>query len=281
MPVNKRYTLAYSGRRHRHGSDRALWIQPRTYHTYSLRFLFHTSNSYPWITPPRMSSVYAVRQYTESMGYKIVPALGLDFLTPLYDFACSLIGYGKPLKQKILEASGFRYGESLLDVGCGTATLVMLAKSQHPTSRVVGIDPDEKILRIARRKIKNGYGLDIELIKSGAEQLPFGDGSFDVVINSLVFHHLPADIKRQALKEIHRVLNPTGRFLLADFGPSKSALSKILFALARISRLEEWNSLQDNIHGRIPILLKEAGFTFKETQPPYRGIWFWLAEKIQ
>jgi len=122
------------------------------------------------------------------MGYKIVPALGLDFLTRFYDFACSLIGYGKPLKQKVLEASGFRYGESLLDVGCGTATLVMLAKSQHPTSRVVGVDPDEKILRIAQKKIKSGYGLDIELIRAGAEQLPFEGSSFDAIVSSLVFH---------------------------------------------------------------------------------------------
>lgn len=208
-----------------------------------------------------------------------MPALGLDFLTPFYDFSCSLIGYGKPLKQKVLEASGFRYNESLLDVGCGTATLVMLAKSQHPTSRVVGVDPDEKILGIARKKIKNGYGLDIELIKAGAEQLPFESGSFDVVVSSLVFHHLPTDIKKQALREIYRVLKPNGRFLLADFGPAKTLLPKILFALARISHLEEWNSLQDNIHGRIPILLKEAGFAFKEAQPPYRGIRFWLANR--
>ncbi len=213
------------------------------------------------------------------MGYKIVPALGLDFLTPIYDFSCSLVGYGKPLKQKVLKAVEFRYGESLLDVGCGTATLLMLAKSQHPTSRVVGIDPDEKILRIARKKMSNGYGLDIELIKAGAEQLPFEKTSFDVVVSSLVFHHLPTDIKKQALREIHRVLKPTGRFLLADFGPAKTMLPKILFSLARLLHLEEWNSLQDNIHGRIPVFLREAGFTVHEAAPLYRGIRFWLATK--
>jgi len=208
-----------------------------------------------------------------------VPALGLDILTPLYDFSCSLIGYGKPLKQKVLRASGFKYGESLLDVGCGTATLVMLAKSQHPTSRVVGIDPDEKILRIARKKIKNGYGLDIELAKAGAEKLPFESGSFDVVTSSLVFHHLPTDIKKQALREIYRVLKPSGRFLLADFGKAKTILPKILFTLARLFRLEEWHSLQDNIHGRIPVFIEEAGFGVREVAPPYRGIRFWLATK--
>lgn len=212
------------------------------------------------------------------MGYKIAPALGLNILTPFYDFACSVIGYGRPLKQKVLKASGFKYGESLLDVGCGTATLVMLAKSQHPTSRVVGIDPDEKILRIARGKIKNGYELDIELIKARAEQLPFKDHSFDVVVSSLVFHHLPTEIKKQAFREIHRALKHDGRFMLADFGPA-TTLPKILFTLARVFHLEEWSSLQDNIHGRIPILLGEAGFYAQEVQPPYRSIRFWLATK--
>lgn len=213
------------------------------------------------------------------MSYKIVPALGLDALAPFYDIACSLIGYGHPLKQKVLKASGLKHGESLLDVGCGTATLVALAKSQKPTSRIVGIDPDEKILRIAQRKITQTYSLDIELIKAGAEKLPFENDSFDVVVSSLVFHHLPIAIKKRALQEIHRVLKQSGRFLLADFGPPQSLFPKILFFLARLFRLEEWQYLQDNTRGKIPFLLKEANFVVREMQQPYRGIRFWLATK--
>jgi demethylmenaquinone methyltransferase/2-methoxy-6-polyprenyl-1,4-benzoquinol methylase/phosphoethanolamine N-methyltransferase len=53
------------------------------------------------------------------------------------------------------------------------------------------------------------------------EQLSFADQTFDVVVSSLVFHHLPDALKRQALAEIRRVLKPGGRLLLVDLlGPT-------------------------------------------------------------
>jgi len=48
------------------------------------------------------------------------------------------------------------------------------------------------------------------------EKLFFADQTFDVVVSSLVFHHLPDGLKRQALAEIHRVLKPGGCLLLVD-----------------------------------------------------------------
>lgn len=218
------------------------------------------------------------------MQYKIIPALGFDVLTPLYGFLCAWGGYGRPFKEKVLKAVGFKEGDDLLDVGCGTGTLLRIAKLRYPKSRVVGTDPDERILRIAKKNVMRERERElnpaVELIKAEAEKLPFPPATFTVVTSSLVFHHLPTKGKKQALKEIYRVLKPNGRFLLADFGPARNAKSRFHFFLAQWLRVEKPSALKDNIEGKMPIFLKEAGFSVSEALPPERSVEFLLARKI-
>lgn len=214
------------------------------------------------------------------MNQKIVPALSFNFLTPLFDFFCELVGLGSGFKRAVLERAklSYNHNESLLDIGCGTGMLVIMAKQQHSGSRIVGIDPDERILTIARKKAKK-QGVQAEFTNAGADRLPFADNSFDVVISSLVFHHLPTDIKKAALKEIYRVLKPAGRFLLADYGKAEGLFLRTFDIFAKLVHLPEANTMQDNIQGKIPEFLREAGFSSKEIMPRYRGIQFLLAKK--
>ena len=104
----------------------------------------------------------------------------------------------------------------------------------------------------------------MELVQASAEQLPFPPMSFDVVVSTLVFHHLPREIKRRAIAEIARVLTAEGRFLLADVGPATSlpfkVLTALLLSLATLVHLKEARSARENLQGVLPLLLKEAGF---------------------
>ena len=211
------------------------------------------------------------------MNYKPVPAFSYDFLTPAYDLLLNLMGFGNEQRSRIVKLLGLKPNEKLLDVGCGTGSLLRVARKEHPETVMTGIDIDQNVLNIAKTKFDKDR-LDIKLIKTGAEKLPFETGSIDAVISTLIFHHLPFEIKQQALKEIYRVLKPKGRFLLVDFGKLDFPL-KLIYYLEVLIRMPEAKSAKDNVEGIIPILLKEAGFNFKEVAPSYFGIQYLMSTK--
>lgn len=207
-----------------------------------------------------------------------VPALSFDRLTPLYDALARCAGFGERYAARVLAASGARDGETLLDLGAGTATLLILAKRRLPGVRAIGVDPDPRVLERARAKVRDA-GVEVELIQTGAEAIPLADESVDLALSSLAFHHLPADVKRAAIAQVHRVLAPGGRFLLADFGPPRSIAGRALVGVVRALRLPEAATLRANVDGALPELLAETGFTVREAAPRYRGIDFLMATK--
>lgn len=207
-----------------------------------------------------------------------IPAFNYDFLTPFYDFFVELIGYGKKQRLKIIDLLKLQIRENLLDVGCGTGILLVLAKKQYPHIAMTGIDIDPKVLDIARNKTQKA-NLEINYEKTSSASLPFADSSFSVVVSTLVFHHIPTEIKKQTLKEIHRVLKNDGRFLLADFGKKEGVILYGLDFITKLFHLPESITLQDNLQGKISTYMKEAGFKVKEIGKKYKGIQFLLAKK--
>ena len=95
-------------------------------------------------------------------------------------------------RQLILQAN-IRTGQRILDLGCGTATLTIMLKQVHPEAEVIGLDGDEKALSIARKKV-TGADLNIEFKKVMSFETDFPDQSFNIVISSLLFHHLSSEI---------------------------------------------------------------------------------------
>jgi 2-polyprenyl-3-methyl-5-hydroxy-6-metoxy-1,4-benzoquinol methylase len=91
-------------------------------------------------------------------------------------------------------------GQQVLDVGCGEAVLSSLAAEQG--AWMTACDISSPNLRGARRVTAQRYA-SVTLLQADAEQLPFGDSSFDVVLSSHVLEHLPG--VRQGLAELYRV----------------------------------------------------------------------------
>jgi ubiquinone/menaquinone biosynthesis C-methylase UbiE len=158
------------------------------------------------------------------------------------------------VRRKIAEMAQLQPGERVLDVGCGTGTLALVAKERvGATGRVCGIDPAPKQISYARRKAAR-RGLHVDFQLGVIEAIPYPDRSFDVVLSTLMMHHLTEDLKRRGLAEIARVLAPGGRLLIVD-----------------MKGMGKWQSQMEDQ----PTLLREAGFSAVETgETPFRGLNF-------
>ncbi|MEZ4963355.1 MAG: class I SAM-dependent methyltransferase [Saprospiraceae bacterium] len=186
-----------------------------------------------------------------------VPALRFGWLTGLYDKLIAATMPEKAFKAALVRQAGIRPGDRVLDFGTGTATLSILVKETHPGSLVTGVDVDEKVLGIARRKVLES-GIDVRLVRYDGETLPFGRGSFERAVSSLVLHHLTRSQRQQALRELNRVLAPGGEIHIADWGKPANSLQRLLFYLVQL--LDGFETTADSVRGNLPELLYEAGF---------------------
>src|SRR5260370_36053559 len=126
-------------------------------------------------------------------------------------------GKFRELRLRTATLARMQPGEQVLDVGCGTGTLAMeVARRVRRAGRVAGVDPGTEQIARARSKAARSH-VPIEFQIGVIEQLPFPDQTFDVVLSTLMMHHLPGGLKRQGLAEIARVLKPGGRLVIAAF----------------------------------------------------------------
>ena len=101
---------------------------------------------------------------------------------------------------------------AILDVGCGTGSVLALLAARYPAAELCGVDPAEEMLRVARTRFDGDSR--VRLLSAHAEQLPFADAAFDLVVSSNSFHHW-AD-QAAGIREIGRVLAPDGSLVMTD-----------------------------------------------------------------
>jgi ubiquinone/menaquinone biosynthesis C-methylase UbiE len=186
---------------------------------------------------------------------RYVPAAGRDAFTGLYDVGVRLTMRERRWRGLIVDEVAAIEPKVVLDVGCGTGTLTIAMAQDLPEARVVGVDGDAKVLGIARAK----DGSDrVDWIEGLADELPLADGEVDGVVTTLLFHHLPLEIKKAALAEVYRVLRPGGRLVVGDWGkPQDPVMSMAFYAL---QSLDGFATTGDNRRGMVPTLIAEAGF---------------------
>jgi ubiquinone/menaquinone biosynthesis C-methylase UbiE len=140
-------------------------------------------------------------------------------------------GRERQFRERILRPAQLKPGEVVLDVGCGTGTTALLAKQLvGPRGRVEGVDASPEMVARAQAKAEKS-GIEVSFATAIAQSLPYPEAQFDVVLSTLMFHHLPRIARRDFTKEAHRVLKPGGRVLVVDF--ARPAVRKSFLTLHR------------------------------------------------
>lgn len=186
-----------------------------------------------------------------------IPALTFHSLTRFYDHVVRLTTRERFFKKALINQVTAKEDEKLLDVGCGTGTLIQMLAHQQPKLIITGLDADAEVLNHASAKIKPLENT-ITLEQGYAQQTPFDSDSFDIAVSSLFFHHLTSDQKLQAFKDILRVLKPEGRFYMADWGKPSSFIQRLLFYFVQM--LDGFETTSDNVEGALPDMIQAAGF---------------------
>lgn len=187
-----------------------------------------------------------------------MPALRFGSLTRLFDPVVAATTRERAFKRQVIELADIREGEAVLDLGCGTGTLALMAYEDEPGAEIVGLDADTEILATARDKAAT-RGARIEFDAGMSVEMPYGDARFDVALSTLFFHHLSDSDKRGTAAEVLRVVKPGGRLVVADVGKPQDPVMR-LTALATVQLLDGFPTTSLNVAGKLPALLGYAGF---------------------
>lgn len=183
----------------------------------------------------------------------------------LYDFGTRLFGRGVAvLHRRLLERAAIAPGERVLDVGCGPGRLTLAAaEAAGPNGEALGIDLSSEMIALATQKAtRSKHPARFQI--AGIEALPAPADHFDVVLASLMLHHLPPELQQRAFAEVRRVLKPGGRFVALDFSATpRHGLGHLLCVLGLRRGSEHAEHLRS--------LAAAAGFEPVAIEPTGRG----------
>jgi len=181
-----------------------------------------------------------------------LPAAGHDWALPFYDPLVKLLG-GDRARRLLIDQANLQPRHRVLEIGCGTGTLLIQIAVAAPEVSVTGLDPDPRALDRARAKaapLRSAIHLD----QGFADALPYPEATFDRVFSCFMFHHIESvDEKRRTLGEVRRVLKPGGQLHVLDFlqPPSSQA--------GALGWLHAGHRLADNTEPRMLALIRDAG----------------------
>lgn len=162
------------------------------------------------------------------------------------------------LRRYVLKVVRPEPGTRVLEVGCGTGTNLGLFSAAG--CRVSGIDLSPSMIGIAKEKL----GKEADLRLGDASDMPFSNGSFDLVVAFLTLHEMPTEVRNPVIREMTRVTAPAGRMLFIDYHPGPFRFPKgwfyrsIIYSIEFGAGWEHFQNHRDFLDRRgLPILIEE------------------------
>eukprot|EP01104_Vermistella_antarctica_P006700 TRINITY_DN173_c0_g1_i1.p2 TRINITY_DN173_c0_g1~~TRINITY_DN173_c0_g1_i1.p2 ORF type:complete len:226 (+),score=44.29 TRINITY_DN173_c0_g1_i1:3-680(+) len=160
-----------------------------------------------------------------------VPALGFKPLNPFYQTVVDVFNRDTHVKQLVLECIEGGRNLEILDMACGPGKLVAMLAAQQQCCRITGMDIDPSMVQRARETTQAAN--NVTIVEGDATRCPFANDVYDVVIESLMFHHLSDPQKRDAIGEAARVVKPGGLFYFVDWVQPNTLYAKLAFNLVK------------------------------------------------
>jgi ubiquinone/menaquinone biosynthesis C-methylase UbiE len=157
-----------------------------------------------------------------------------------------------------------RPADRVLDIGCGTGELLSRLAAKYPAASLAGLDPVPEMLAIAREKLSD----KVDLRLGWANELPWADASFDIVVSCNMFHYVTHPVA--AIREMERVLRPGGRIVITDWCDDYLACRVCNLYLRLTSRAHYKTYRQDECL----TLLHQAGHGDAKIER-YKISWLW------
>lgn len=193
-----------------------------------------------------------------------------------YDKIVGFITLGRTEKMHngTIALANLQSGEAILDVGCGTGKLILKAeKVVGHSGTAVGLDVEPAMVAQAQNNATKTHSHSTFGVAS-IDNIPYPDNSFDVVVSSLVYHHLSPQQKQDGFREVMRVLKPNGRFLIADLNPSRRSIATSLPGHNQLTH-------EDHVRNEVTEQMQTAGFSNIEAGThPYKQLSYAIGVKI-
>jgi SAM-dependent methyltransferase len=168
------------------------------------------------------------------------------------------------VEQRRLSALGVSDGQSVLELGCGPGFVTERLCEWLPTSRIVALDWDERMIHVARQTLQR-HVLDgrLALLVARADATALPDDTFDLAISRYLFQHLPDPVT--VAQEVRRVLRSGGVHVIIDVDDGLWGLAEPGFtefeAVYRQRASAQRNHGGERFRGRrLGRILREAGY---------------------
>lgn len=192
--------------------------------------------------------------YTPPLGYKV--------LTPFYDLVIRYLTRESAWRSALVKQINPLPGDRILDVGCGTGSLLAVLAEQCPEADFIGLDPDIGALERASKKLNSP---NVRLIPGflSKEAVPKGWQPTKIT-SSLMFHQVALEKKSEIAKIMRSLLIPDGELHIADYAMQKSPLMRAAFRMT-VQQLDGVEDTKHNAEGILEKILVAPGYLTEKT----------------